>query len=393
LVALFLYGSTVPSIEAQGIRPDFAATQAYAAALQNDHSVRGTAALLDRLDTLTISEIAGSGFGINKADEEIFMAQIAASIGKTLKGEMELLNSLPIFQMSRILAIRGKRVLECIFLNETGGYRIFYFTLRESSPGVIKMVDFSALGFPRNFTTSLRARLLLAGSPTYKALTGEELQLEQLLRGHTLKGGAIFVAMGKNDFDQAFRHLDSLPPEIRTLHVWRETRNRLMWQGSKLAKADFAAEVAQGARFEDDFDRYVQISHGGDPRATLEALERVIWSAHQIPFLRLQKTEALIELRQLDEASRIAEHLRELNPLLISAHLAVIRLAVMRKDESLAFECLERALHICQLDTLIRFLEQDPKASSWLSSPEFKEWQSRPREYQSVGDLRQKQVP
>lgn len=371
---------------AQGVRPDYPSTQIFAAAVQQDYGLRKSVALVERFDMRSVGERCGTGFGVNRDDEKLFIEQMAKSIAATLKSEMSALETYSFMVVSRIAALRGKRVLECLFFHENGTFRVIHLTLQETAPGKIHFVDFSALGFPRQFTQSMRERLLFTGVPHFGLLTDAESHIERAMRSQIPRANAVFQALGEKDYDQAFTHLASLPPEARVLPIWRELRNRLMWMGSNLARNHFEKEQAKNPTYEDEFDRYTAISRGKDLTATLAALDQALDSAHQLPFLRLVKVENLIELQKLDEASRLAEHLRELNPLLMGAHLAVIRIAFIARDESRAIQNLERASLIWKPEDLIRFLAQDPRAGIWRDTPRFKQWIEQSTTHAGVKD-------
>lgn len=359
---------------AQGIRPDYASTYGFAAALQTDYATQREKALQERINRTLLSQRSGAGFGTNKEDESTLISQLASTMDSALARELASLKQYPHLVVGRIAAIRGKRTLECLFFDEAGLFRVLFLTIEETSPGTLQIVDFSALGFPRSFVASLRDRLLFSGIPYYSPLNDDEARVERAMRPHLGVSRAFFSALAAENFDGAFTLLARLPEEVRALPVWRELRTRLISQGSERAAKSLAEERAWAPIYEDDFDRYIDVSHGRDTAEKLSSLNAVLQSAHQLPFLQLIKVDLLVELGRLEEGSRLAEHLRELNPLLIGAHLAVIRTAFLSGQEARALEALVEAGHIWKPEDLLRFLENDPGSAAWKQSPKFQAW-------------------
>jgi hypothetical protein len=364
---------------AQGIRPDYASTYGFAAALQADYAKRRETALQERCNRNVLSERCGAGFGTNKEDETTLIGQLVSSMASNLARELVSLKQYPHLVVGRIAAIRGKRTLECLFFDEGGRFRVVFLSIEETSPGTLHIVDFSALGFPRSFVVSMRERLLFSGMPYFSPLNDDEARVERAMRPHLRVGHSFFNVLSAGDFDGAFSLLATLPADVRALPLWRELRTRLIAQGSERAAKSLAEERAWAPIYEDDFDRFIEVSHGRDATVKLSTLDAVLQSAHQLPFLQLIKVDLLIELGRLEEASRLAIHLRELNPLLIGAHLAVIRTSFLTREEPRALEALVEAAHIWKPEDLLRFLENDPGAPAWKESPRFQQWAANAR--------------
>jgi hypothetical protein len=97
---------------AQGIRPDYASTYGFAAALQADYAKRRETALQERCNRNVLSERCGAGFGTNKEDETTLIGQLVSSMASNLARELVSLKQYPHLVVGRIAAIRGKRTLE-----------------------------------------------------------------------------------------------------------------------------------------------------------------------------------------------------------------------------------------------------------------------------------------
>lgn len=370
LAWMLLIGDSLAA--AQGIKPDYASTQAFGWRIQEAYQQKGIESLVEQLDSAGAARRETAGMHADAIQDRSLSWFVATSIPTWFRTELKQMSRNSFFAVGRVMALNGNRALECMFIAQTGAIRVVYFYLSEPQPGEVKIVDWRSLG--RRFSRLQESRFsrLFTNGGVLRLGSPEEMEIGALIVAMNHSDDQVFIDLGLAGRDRVVSQLLDLGAVTQADPTWRRLRDRLVKFGVSLPEGKLRPE----GRWEitlDALDRYFEEVRNGTEARARDAYVEASNATFELPLLPLLGVEGLLGKQQFAEALNLAERLRDVYPVMPLAHAAIIRTHVLMGEFEKARLCLTAARKVVRSEILDRLLALDPKLAEWRSSRAYHE--------------------
>jgi hypothetical protein len=364
------------AIELSAVRPDFSTARAFGEKLQQDYRARGTQALLERLDQPGMIERVFSADAMSREERASLQKVWEEQLFPTLSKQLAAVDRFKTLMVSRVILSQDARALECLFLDDAESFIVGTFFLSEPAMGEPRIVDLRFSDASLNLLRQLRQLFLLLQVPLPGVTDPEEIDLIDFGKFSRGSVQAALLAMQKQRPDEAFNAWQRVSNDLKKTTLWRETRTKMAFAGSKAAMLDLDRELQTDPKG-NAFVRFSRAMTADDHARALVAINDVLRDYRQLAFLRVVKGELLLKVGRPEEALALAEDIYSCTPFSGGAYFLAVHAgcALGRTENTIA--AIERWMHLTPPEEIARLIEAEPSIAKFVASPWYRDWKQK----------------
>jgi hypothetical protein len=362
---------------AKAARPSYEAASEFGRVLAAAYAAERGDALVARLDGDALFratfEPLGKGALASASLQDIWKNTLLPAVQRDLK----TLEAMPVFLMSRVQMLNGKRALECTFTNDRGQFQVLVLRLEAGPNGEIFITDFHQLGRQLEMSRRMRHLFLLLGASREPGLDAEERALSWAAEGYQREAGESLRQLGAGRAEEAYAVWERFPDKVRAGRVWQEFRDTMAFMGSKRAAAA-VQQAYQRGQLANGLLRLEQARAGGDLGTILKAWDALLADSHGPPFLLAAKAGELLEGGRPQEALALARGTYADYPLGGSAYVVATHAACKMGSMPEALNILRDWALVVPRKTIDEILRGDVAFAELVKTDLYRVWRDEP---------------